>query len=765
MSAVRTVYIELRASAEKLRADMALANSSIITIGKSGEESGKRVSRGMEDASGSIRRIGARATEAALALEGAYRLLTGAAMRYGAATATAGGSTEGLINTYRALRIALSPTPFTIASIAAGVLTEETIRLVQARAKLIEQQSLISATGGLSFAVVQRFDAVSAISGGDSEKLRGLSSSLTSRMSTDRGSVSSGLEALGLSPEDPDLLRKIAVGFSSIEDPVRRAAAAVSIFGAANAGEALRQLNAAFAESSSAVQRYGLVMDTLSAKQIYQLNHELESLKTPFRMLKEELSASAESAKNNLEIIAGALDDMSNRGMRSLDGLLMKIPGLQVLAGMAQDLKSLSPGELSRRPGTAGVANGTVADDLFAQSQAAHYRQSQTLEGQQAARADAQSRADSAYAALSADAAKRQANPHDPNLLSGDQRLILAAQQQSAQASANAIGDTVKKLEAAKEAAEQAALAAKELADFQAKSGERLNALFQSFTAGGIKDPAARTMYEGRVDVLRDADKTTPEEKAGRAEIATQRFRQVLAEEQAKWAQGVMDEIARANSFARDAFSKKLGQDTADNKKAAEDQVKEDAAATAGLRDGAEQSSRLATIRSAPGDEVDLAAQILAIRLKTVAAERAIVDAHRESYTVEQGDVESARLDREAADANLAYQERLAEIQRQRAQEAINAGAAYQQRLRQLSQDVEALNSIKVTEGNVLDIELARKTLNDQILDSVVKQKLALGSLMDGWDAFWLEMQEQAAKPGQILYEGMNSALERPAVT
>ncbi len=46
---------------------------------------------------------------------------------------------ENLLNTYRAGRLLLSPTIFTATSVAIGVVVTETLRLANARAKLIEQ--------------------------------------------------------------------------------------------------------------------------------------------------------------------------------------------------------------------------------------------------------------------------------------------------------------------------------------------------------------------------------------------------------------------------------------------------------------------------------------------------------------------------------------------------------------------------------------------------------------------------------------------------
>lgn len=81
--------------------------------------------------------------------------------------------------------------------------------------------------------------------------------------------------------------------------------------------------------------------------------------------------------------------------------------------------------------------------------------------------------------------------------------------------------------------------------------------------------------------------------------------------------------------------------------------------------------------------------------------------------------------------------------------------------MKAINQQLDALNQIKVTDQNITDIELARVALAQKAAAAQVQQLLALGSLKDGWDAFWIEQQEQAEKPGKILYDGMNDAMNK----
>ncbi len=94
MTSVKTVYIELRASAEKLRADMANAKGELATIGTAGSTAGQGIARGMDQASISVRKVAAAASEGAVALATAHSALSAAVARYGGAVATSSVNTE-----------------------------------------------------------------------------------------------------------------------------------------------------------------------------------------------------------------------------------------------------------------------------------------------------------------------------------------------------------------------------------------------------------------------------------------------------------------------------------------------------------------------------------------------------------------------------------------------------------------------------------------------------------------------------------------------
>jgi hypothetical protein len=521
-SPIRTIYVELRASAEKLQADMAAATTKLDKVGTSGREAGRQIATGMDTASVSFGKVARNATEAALAAESFARALG----RYTTIAAASGVTTERLVDSYRLLRVALSPTPFTVATIATGVLAETTIKLVNARARLIEQQALMAAKGGRSASQVELLSGITSAAGGNQASVLGL----------------------GKTPQE---LAEIANRFAAIEDPAERAALAVQLFGE-HAGDALRELTPTFANAAWAASQFGVTLNATARKEIDGLHRDLQQLGRVFTDWSVEKTW-AQSLKTLFVEVAAAYYDMSKRVIGATGSMIDKITGI---GGIGKP-GTLSPGDIAKAGARQDDVNlGLTADELNAQAQLARFRQGQTLEGRRAAQAEAQGRADAAYSKL-----------NDGTQRTGQERFLLANEQGAAQQLATAIGLQIKALEDSAEAQRRAKEAAEKLAAFQSGAADRLNSLFQSATASGIKDPTARAMYEGRIEIGRDADKTTPEEKSGRAAIATQQFRQVLAAEQQKWAAGVMEELDRAEAFTLGAFGKVLQKNYEDAEK------------------------------------------------------------------------------------------------------------------------------------------------------------------------------------------------------
>lgn len=95
------------------------------------------------------------------------------------------------------------------------------------------------------------------------------------------------------------------------------------------------------------------------------------------------------------------------------------------------------------------------------------------------------------------------------------------------------------------------------------------------------------------------------------------------------------------------------------------------------------------------------------------------------------------------------------------AEQALKAANAYKDQLASLDAQVAALNQIKADGKDNLGIEIALRDLQNERLKAAVQQSLAMKTAKDGVRAFFLEMQESAKSTAEIIYETLNSAVDR----
>jgi hypothetical protein len=386
---------------------------------------------------------------------GAFGAITAATVKYTAVLSTSGQAAEGFANTYRAVRLALSPTPFTVATIAVGILTEETIKLTNARAKLIEQQSLIAATSGMGFNQIAAIGSVAGMSGSSAAAVQSLSKT-------------SGLDASELG--------KVAAAWAAMEDPVKRAASAVRLFGENKAAEALRELTPEFAAAAEAADSYGTTLNEVSRNQIFTFRQDMLALKRAVTEMPPVFKVMAEEVKTRTEeMLAGAWAGLK-AFLAGLDDAIAKATHLRGALVPTKTLSSEALQGAQRMPAGGVEQNTLIAERLYAESKAAADRQAATLEGRKTALEAIVKRSDEALKALNDDAARRQANPNATGLLTAQQRFDTSRSlDPTAAARLEAVKKEIKDLAEAEENAKKAR--EKETADLRKADEDDLNML------------------------------------------------------------------------------------------------------------------------------------------------------------------------------------------------------------------------------------------------------------------------------------------------
>jgi hypothetical protein len=583
------------------------------------------------------------------------------------------------------------------------------------------------------------------------------------------------------------------------------------------------------------------------------------------------LSGWWESVKQGSEIVAAALEDMTRRGLRSLDDLISNyVPGMQALRASLHAEQKL-PDNAGPQAGFDETNRHLLADDLFAQSTVSRGRRRDTLEGQRDIASDAQKRSDSAFDKLKADAEKRNINPKDPSLLSQQQRLNLAIEEQSAGAVASATKRKVKAMEDEAAAAKQAEQAAAEIAKILKKtlfaSREGLQKAAEDLNAAG-KSPEERSRIEaeaaGRRAVAK-ANEQLSEKVPGAALSSADSSRlkideksKVYLEREAQWRRDMKStsdsirERVRAQELLNAAIGKgyeanrsakvegelirrfgddytkpgeKGGRSSAVEKTRVDFTIEADLqhvaaikAATEALGNQIELEERLAAVQGQSAEAVRM--ETLAVKVEQLIRSgmtgtiREQVVALEKLAVAEKGNASSARIaalqeefkDTERLTAailkgaeaqRIAKQEQVidkirsqgdfspafvgigpVEIQqrtndqvnhqRELTEEIAKSVNLYSDQVNRIDELIAKTSELKLGADGVTRSAAEQVALNREIhnleqdrLKVQRDQLLATGGLKDGLRAFILDSSIEMKKPGEVLFEGLHSALER----
>ncbi len=226
--------------------------------------------------------------EAVAAVSAATIVAAKAMATFGSETATAGGAADTLVDSYRALRLALSPTVFTAASIGVGVLIEETVRAAVATEALIEKQALLAASTNRTFTEINTLANAEKQLGTASGDLTSLFADL-SNTGTDV-QQRSGVGSLG------DIVA-IVDQFKELTDPVERAALAVKLFGD-NAEKALPLMNDSLKEAISNAYDLNQQLDYGTRESLLRISQTFAGVKDYFKTLENDASYYWDTFKN-----------------------------------------------------------------------------------------------------------------------------------------------------------------------------------------------------------------------------------------------------------------------------------------------------------------------------------------------------------------------------------------------------------------------------------------------------------------------------------
>lgn len=331
----------------------------------------------------------------------------------GAATAVAATQGNNLINVYRGVRFALSPSIFTGFTLALGAAAEASMELAYARGKLIEQDAILAVKNDLSIQSIEELAGASRLAGKDSGYLLGALLSIEKHMDSLGGQRALG--TLGIPAElrdsaTPELLAAVGTALDGIMDPAQRADLAFKLFGD-DAAKYLPEVNHSIAENIARVNEWGMVIGGDRATEIGMWKRNVDAIRQDLKSLTSEFKAAWEGAKNflagmaawvgNRAIVgAGIAGRMVTGGMPNAFG----VPDYSQLYAMLfsdKEYEKMLAGDQARFEGARRAMDREALGEIFStQAQGEIDRYHQSREGVQAALSAAQARRSEAVSAF-----------------------------------------------------------------------------------------------------------------------------------------------------------------------------------------------------------------------------------------------------------------------------------------------------------------------------------------------------------------------------
>ena len=434
------------------------------------------------DAVGGLTHLITKSGEAAAAAVVAVKGYGAALAGYSSIAGTVAASGDAIANSYRLVRLVLSPTVFTASSLAAGLLVEETVKLTYSTGKLIEQRSILAARSGLDIRQVNELAIASNLAGKSNEFYLSTLKSLQRGSGTSAGQQALGtLGIYGVDKADPDTLARVGAAFQKIQDPVERARVGVALFGD-DFEKVQDQLTSRIGTTIDKVREFGTAIGPEQAKDIDLAKRNLQSLGTVFEGTFDAARLNILRLKNEIADFAGrsinlffpdpnrsqALSNLSARGQNPFFGGGLTSP-------LQQEQERLRASDIvgpdARRIYAAQSAfSGAALSDATAAALGIQQNVAGSREGIEAELGRQRSRRDDALAKLAEDQASTRTG--GDGTLSPSERSAFSQQAVGAQQLVSLNQAKVDALDKARQGTEDVAAAEKRALDFRKRSLE-----------------------------------------------------------------------------------------------------------------------------------------------------------------------------------------------------------------------------------------------------------------------------------------------------
>jgi hypothetical protein len=292
------ISIQVNAGTTQFVRDMDTAKSKVRDFGRTvGEDIGKgtlAAGRGLRELAGTIHDV-SNATKDIV-------IWTAAA---GTAVAAHGAYVDTTVNSYRALRLAMSPTPFTAVTIASVMAAEAIAKLILQQDRLIEQDAKLAALKGVSPEVTTGFRmSAASVPGVDTSTLVDAFKKLDTANLDQIGM--STVDASGRVKEAGEILGEALRRLGEIKDPGERVRKTFAVFGEEIGDKLLPHLNARLEENARFTREWAIAMPEATKQAVDETSRDLRALGSTFDSTFDDVHSALNRGK--IRIIADFAD-------------------------------------------------------------------------------------------------------------------------------------------------------------------------------------------------------------------------------------------------------------------------------------------------------------------------------------------------------------------------------------------------------------------------------------------------------------------------
>ncbi len=338
-------------------------NSMLDRMEKQASRAAETIARGFDNATRILGRL-AEAAGLAYAAKKAWDGLTTATLENGSAA-------DRLVNGYRALRLALSPTIFTGVTVGLGILAEESVRAAYAEGVLIEKHAAMAATMQLTVPQLEEMRGASRILGADFNDLAQGVAKVQEQLATHKGRDAIAdldvtiTDAFGRTKQANIVFAELAREIDAFYDPVDKAKGAIDVFGAELGLKLLPYLKESTARYQESA-RESMVWSNDTRKAITLLKTDLDDLKSILPGIGSEFNAFWEKIRAGAVATAAVVNAIRPRDLPTREQELDPF-GIRAKPVAAEDLNAvmgagwrsaqrMAPGHFMQGTGGQGMA-------------------------------------------------------------------------------------------------------------------------------------------------------------------------------------------------------------------------------------------------------------------------------------------------------------------------------------------------------------------------------------------------------------------------